>query len=184
MSRAPVTPFAIISGPAKSEKRYTKAWTCISHSPGIRNFPRPSRTRAPGGIVALAAGPTKVIRLPETSTVLSARVSPAATSITDTCVIAIGCGPAGFRAQPVAVKSAIASPARITWSYALLARLTFCGGVEFGGWMTRIVSLRSTCRARARHADGGKKTIPRVFAGLFRVLAGVTRFRSPVYCRS
>ena len=79
-------------------------------------------TRARGGIVALAAGPTKEMRFPETRTVLSARVTPDVTSITETWVIAIASFPAGVRAQAVATKSATAIPARAFWRCALLAR--------------------------------------------------------------
>jgi hypothetical protein len=46
-------------------------------------------TVAPGGIVAASAGPAYEIRLPVTMTVLSARVAPLTTSITETWVIAI-----------------------------------------------------------------------------------------------
>ena len=71
MSRAPVIPLAIMSGPAKSENTYTKAWTCMSQRPGMRNLPRPSMFLAPLGTAALAAGPTYEMRLPLMTTVLS-----------------------------------------------------------------------------------------------------------------
>jgi hypothetical protein len=94
----------------------------MSHNPGMRNFPRPSMSRAPDGILALAAGPTKLMRLPETSTVLSGSVAPETTSITDTWVIAIASCRAGDPPQAVAARSAIAIPVRAICSCALPAR--------------------------------------------------------------
>src|SRR5258705_6892197 len=108
MSRAPVTPFAIISGPAKSENGCTNACTCMSHRPGTRNFPRPSITVAPSGIEVDAAGPEQVILLPATNTVLSGWIAPVATSITETLVIAIAFRVAG-PAQAVPANNATAT---------------------------------------------------------------------------
>src|SRR5947209_20588001 len=88
MSRAAVTPFAIISGPAKSEKTYRNPWMCMSHRPGIRNLPVPSITRAllSGGLDV--EGPAYAIRSPVTTTVKWGFIEPERTSITDTLVIA------------------------------------------------------------------------------------------------
>lgn len=62
-----------------------------------------------------------MIRFPVTNTVLSGWTAPAATSITETWVIAIAFSAAG-PAQAVPANDATATDQRIIWLYALLAR--------------------------------------------------------------
>src|SRR5215218_3680655 len=60
----------------------------MSHNPGMRNFPRPSTSRAPRGTVTLV--PTPATRVPRMTTVWPGTRRPRATSITVTPVIATG----------------------------------------------------------------------------------------------
>src|SRR5882724_3935832 len=62
--------------------------TCISHNPGIRNFPRASITRASLGTRSVPDGPIAVIRPAEITTVWSACAGRPEASITVTCVSA------------------------------------------------------------------------------------------------
>src|SRR5687767_1554341 len=73
----------------------------MSQSPGMRNLPRPSMTRAPGGTSIEDAGPSAVIRFPRMTTVRSERGSGLRPSITLTCVnaVAVPCAEA-FPRQP------------------------------------------------------------------------------------
>ena len=62
-------PFAISSGKAASVE-YDR-WTCMSQSPGIRNLPEPSITRARRGSLTAPDLPSEVILSPEMTTVMS-----------------------------------------------------------------------------------------------------------------
>ena len=70
-------------------------------SPGIRNFPVPSTTRARRSDGTPVGEPAYAIRASLTSTVWSFLISPDRTSITDTCVIATA-GAAPFREEHAA----------------------------------------------------------------------------------
>src|SRR5437879_3743802 len=70
-------------------------WTCMSHRPGIRYFPRPSITRAPAGMRVVV--PTLSMRVPRTITVWFARGVALGPSMMVTWVKAIGvCAGAAF----------------------------------------------------------------------------------------
>src|ERR1700722_16065022 len=91
MSRTPVIPLATNSGRVTSRPAGAcspkKVWTCMSHRPGIRNFPAPSTTCAPGGIFTWLPGPTFAMRSPSTTTFMSGSAWPFTTSITVTCAM-------------------------------------------------------------------------------------------------
>src|SRR5467141_1232769 len=99
------------------------------------------------------------MRLPVMITVLSERVAPETTSMTDTCVIAIGSCPAGGRAQAGAARSAIAILARAIWPCALLARfasavpLTVIADVEDGAAFHGAGAVEARVAARTWRCD-------------------------------
>src|SRR5687767_8859324 len=91
-SRTPVTPLATRTGSALAVVQLR--WTCMSHRPGMRNWPRPSTTFAPFG----AAPPcsTVAMRPSRTTTVMSARGGPPAVSMTVTWVKAMSAAAASL----------------------------------------------------------------------------------------
>src|ERR1700722_10404527 len=94
ISRTPVIPLATNSGRVTSRPAGAcspkKVCTCMSHRPGIRNFPAPSTTCAPSGIFTWRAGPTCAMRSPSTTTFMSGSAWPFTTSITVTCAMTKG----------------------------------------------------------------------------------------------
>src|SRR5688572_13089177 len=88
MSRTPVTPLAMYSL-RTSRPPGMVVWTCMSHNPGMRNFPRPSMTRVPAGTLVDAAGPSATIRVPRMTTVRFSRGVGLRPSMTVTRVNAV-----------------------------------------------------------------------------------------------
>src|SRR5688572_5402720 len=81
----------------------------MSHKPGMRNFPRPSRTRTPSGTLVDAEGPTTAMRPSRTITVRSDRGTVSVPSMTVTLVKATagddGAGDRGAHAPVIAIES-------------------------------------------------------------------------------
>jgi hypothetical protein len=74
ISRIVVTPWAIMifnssSASASGNSSSLNRWTCMSVSPGIRNFPRPSILRASRGTRTFFASPISAITPSRTITV-------------------------------------------------------------------------------------------------------------------
>src|ERR1044071_1045935 len=99
ISRTPVTPLATSRGRKIASAPGQAAWTCMSQSPGTRNFPVASTIRALAGAATSPSGPTPVIRPPATTTVIPGNEVPLSTSITVAwvkAIVGLACG----RADP------------------------------------------------------------------------------------
>src|SRR5215467_2695283 len=111
MSRTVVIPCASSSGIRKlllpSGSPAAVRCTCMSASPGIRNFPLPSTMRAPRGTAIEPDGPTAAMRCVLTRTSWSGRGAAPAMSTTVTCTMAsaFSSGAAQERSKQAAASS-------------------------------------------------------------------------------
>ena len=165
MSRTPVTPFARKSGSVTSRPPGTqspkKVCTCMSQSPGIRNFPEPSITRPPSGASTPAAGPMPAMRSPSIRTVMSGRAVALAGSITVTCVRTTGAGATSAARSPSdnaqETRTRIAARALVIWARNLTPNAA--SRRRASGWGSlRAQHLERARRRRAARGEPGRES--------------------------